>query len=94
MRGFLLSQFILSNLKKAQVPTFSKSQCPYDMVVVCRRRETEPEKQHWSVLEDQIYFKVEDELKRLEKHKKIFFFRRCLCCDHWKNARGLFKTLS
>ncbi len=49
---------------------FQKANVRYDMVVVCRKRETEPEKQHWATLEDQIYFKVEDELKRLEKHKK------------------------
>lgn len=48
----------------------NKANVRYDMVVVCRKRETEPERKHWSVLEDQIYFKVEDELKRLEKHKK------------------------
>lgn len=49
---------------------FQKANVRYDMVVVCRKRETESERKHWSVLEDQIYFKVEDELKRLEKHKK------------------------
>jgi hypothetical protein len=40
------------------------------MVIVCRKRESKPERKHWSLLEDEIYFKVEDELKRLEKHKK------------------------
>jgi putative DNA methylase len=49
---------------------FQKANVRYDMVVVCRKRETEPVKKHWTLLEDQIYFKVEDELKRLEKHKK------------------------
>lgn len=47
-----------------------KANVRYDMVVVCRKRETEPERKHWSALEDQIYFKVEDELTRLERHKK------------------------
>jgi len=41
------------------------------MVVVCRKRDTEPERKHWTSLEDEIYFKVEDELKRLEKNITI-----------------------
>lgn len=49
---------------------FQKASVRYDMVVVCRKRESEPEKKHWSQIEDEIYFKVEDELKRLEKHKR------------------------
>lgn len=49
---------------------YLKANVRYDMVIVCRKRETKPERKHWSVLEDEIYFKVEDELKRLEKHKK------------------------
>ena len=49
---------------------FQKASVRYDMVVVCRKRESEPEKKHWSQIEDEIYFRVEDELKRLEKHKR------------------------
>lgn len=49
---------------------FQKANVRYDMVVVCRKRENEPERKHWTTLEDEIYFKVEDELKRLEKNKK------------------------
>ncbi|HID42550.1 MAG TPA: DUF1156 domain-containing protein, partial [Archaeoglobaceae archaeon] len=49
---------------------FQKANVRYDMVIVCKKRESEPERKHWSVLEDEIYFKVEDELKRLERHKK------------------------
>jgi len=49
---------------------FQKSNVRYDMVVVCRKRESESEKKHWSEIEDEIYFKVEDELKRLEKNNR------------------------
>jgi adenine-specific DNA methylase len=49
---------------------YQQANVRYDMVVVCRKRETKPEKKHWSQIEDEIYFKVEDELKRLEKHKR------------------------
>jgi adenine-specific DNA methylase len=49
---------------------FEKANVRYDMVVVCRKRESQPEKKHWSQIEDEIYFKVEDELKRLEKNKR------------------------
>lgn len=67
---FIVSIYPVQSEKSTSTHIFQKANVRYDMVVVCRRRETEPEKQHWSVLEDQIYFKVEDELKRLEKHKK------------------------
>lgn len=45
-----------------------KSNVRYDMVVVCKKRDKKAEKRHWSQIEDDIYFKVEDELKRLGKH--------------------------
>jgi len=49
---------------------FQKANVRYDMVVVCRKRESKPGKKHWAQIEDEIYFRVEDELKRLEKHKR------------------------
>jgi adenine-specific DNA methylase len=49
---------------------FQKANVRYDMIVVCRKREYKPERKHWTTLEDEIYFKVENELKRLEKNKK------------------------
>jgi len=49
---------------------FEKANVRYDMVVVCRKREEKPKRKHWSQIEDEIYFKVEEELKRLEKHKR------------------------
>jgi len=49
---------------------YLKANVQYDMVIVCRKREEKPETKSWSSLDDQIYFKVEEELKRLERHKK------------------------
>lgn len=49
---------------------FQKANVRYDMVVVCKKRQTEPGRKHWSVLEDEIYFRVEEEVKRLEKRKR------------------------
>lgn len=69
--GFYISAIYPVQSESSVSPhIFQKANVRYDMVVVCRKRETEPEKKHWQVLEDEIYFKVEDELKRLEKHKK------------------------
>lgn len=47
-----------------------RSNVQYDMVIVCKKRKEKPKKRHWSQIEDEIYFRVEDEIKRLEKHKK------------------------
>lgn len=49
---------------------FQKANVRYDMVVVCRKRKEEPEKRYWSQLEDDIYFKVQDEIKRLEQRRR------------------------
>lgn len=67
---YIASIYPVQSEKSTSTHIFQKANVRYDMVVVCRKRETAPERKHWSVLEDQIYFKVEDELKRLEKHKK------------------------
>ncbi|RLE11048.1 hypothetical protein DRJ04_08780 [Candidatus Aerophobetes bacterium] len=69
--GFYISSiYPVQSESTTNLHIFQKANVRYDMVVVCRKREVQPEKKHWSTLEDQIYFKVEDELKRLEKHKK------------------------
>jgi len=49
---------------------FQKANVRYDMVVVCRKRKEKPEKRYWSQIEDEIYFKVQDEIKRLETRKR------------------------
>jgi len=49
---------------------FQKANVRYDMVVVCRKRKERPEKRYWSQVEDEIYFKVQDEIKRLEARKR------------------------
>lgn len=67
---YIVSIYPVQSESSVNPHIYLKANVRYDMVVVCRKRETEPERTHWSVLEDQIYFKVEDELKRLEKHKK------------------------
>ncbi len=49
---------------------FQKANVRYDMVVVCRKRKEKPEKRYWSQIEDEIYFKVQDEIKRLETRRR------------------------
>jgi adenine-specific DNA methylase len=69
--GFYISSiYPVQSEKSTSTHIFQKANVRYDMVIVCRKRESKPERKHWSVLEDEVYFKVEDELKRLEKHKK------------------------
>ncbi|MBE0478556.1 DUF1156 domain-containing protein [Candidatus Aerophobetes bacterium] len=69
--GFYIASIYPVQSEKSSSPhIFQKANVRYDMVVVCRKREVAPEKKHWSTLEDEIYFKVEAELGRLEKHKK------------------------
>ena len=69
--GFYISAvYPVQSEKSTSTHIFQKTNVRYDMVVVCRRRETKPEGNHWSKIEDEIYFKVEDELKRLEKRKR------------------------
>jgi len=76
LQSVLGSNFYISAIYPVQSESsvsphiFQRANVRYDMVIVCRKRESKPERKHWSVLEDEIYFKVEDELKRLEKHKK------------------------
>jgi len=76
LQSVLNSGFYISSIYPVQSESsvnphiYLKANVRYDMVIVCRKRETKPERKHWSLLEDEIYFKVEDELKRLEKHKK------------------------
>jgi adenine-specific DNA methylase len=43
-----------------------KANIEYDMIVVCRKREEDPEAVSWRSLEDDIYFRAEEEIKRLE----------------------------
>lgn len=69
--GFFISAiYPVQSEKSTSTHIFQKANVRYDMVVVCRKRESKPEKKHWTMLEDEIYFKVEDEIKRLEKNKK------------------------
>jgi len=43
-----------------------KANIEYDMIVVCRKREVDPEEVSWRSLEDDIYFRAEEEINRLE----------------------------
>lgn len=76
LQSVLNSNFYINSIYPVQseatgsVHIFQKANVRYDMVIVCRKRNENPEKKYWSSLEDQIYLKVEDELKRLEKNKK------------------------
>jgi len=69
--GFYISAvYPVQSEKTTSTHIYHKANVRYDMVVVCRKKEEKPEKRHWSQIEDEIYFKVEDELKRLEKHER------------------------
>lgn len=76
LQSVLNAEFYISAIYPVQSESsvsphiFEKANVRYDMVVVCRKRETQPERKYWSQIEDDIYFRVEDELKRLEGHKK------------------------
>jgi len=39
----------------------------YDTIIVCRKRQEDPEEVSWKSLEDDIYFRAEDEIDRLEQ---------------------------
>ena len=43
-----------------------KANIEYDMIVVCRKREDDPGEVSWRSLEDDIYFRAEEEINRLE----------------------------
>jgi adenine-specific DNA methylase len=44
-----------------------KANIEYDMIVVCRKRKEDPETVSWRSLEDEIYFRAEEEITRLEE---------------------------
>ncbi|GAB7018705.1 DUF1156 domain-containing protein [Halostagnicola bangensis] len=44
-----------------------KANIEYDMIVVCRDRDEDPETVSWRSLEDEIYFRAEEEINRLEE---------------------------
>jgi adenine-specific DNA methylase len=44
-----------------------KANIEYDMIVVCRSREEDPETVSWRSLEDEIYFRAQEEINRLEE---------------------------
>ncbi|WP_263020922.1 DUF1156 domain-containing protein [Natronobiforma cellulositropha] len=46
---------------------YEKANIEYDMIVVCRNREVDPEPVSWRSLEDDIYFRASDEINRLEE---------------------------
>jgi adenine-specific DNA methylase len=76
LQAVLNADFYISSIYSVQSESttsmhiINKANVRYDMIVVCRKRETTPEKKHWAQIEDKIYFKVEDELKRLEKRER------------------------
>ncbi|KOX91594.1 adenine-specific DNA methylase [Haloarcula rubripromontorii] len=44
-----------------------KANIEYDMIVVCRDRDDDPEEVSWRSLEDDIYFRASEEISRLEE---------------------------
>ena len=69
--GFCISAiYPVQSEKSTSTHIFQKANVRYDMVVVCRKRKEEPEKRYWQQIEDEIYFKVQDEIKRLEARKR------------------------
>ncbi len=69
--GFYISAiYPVHSEKSTSTHIFQKANVRYDMVVVCRKRKEESEKRYWSQIEDEIYFKVQDEIKRLEARRR------------------------
>ena len=69
--GFYISAiYPVQSEKSTSTHIFQKANVRYDMVIVCRKREEKPERRYWSQIEDEIYFKVQDEIKRLEARKR------------------------
>ncbi len=67
-RFYISAVYPVQSEKSTSPHIFHKANVRYDMIVACRKREKQPEKRHWTKIEDEVYFKVEDELKRLERH--------------------------
>jgi len=69
--GFYISAIYPVQSESAVNPhIFQKANVRYDMVVVCRKRKEKTEKKYWSQIEDEIFFKVQDKIKRLEARKR------------------------
>jgi len=69
--GFYISAiYPVQSEKSTSTHIFQKANVRYDMIVVCRKRKEKPEKRYWQQIEDEIYFKVQDEIKRLEARKR------------------------
>jgi len=69
--GFYISAiYPVQSEKSTSTHIFQKANVRYDMIVVCRKRKGKQEKRYWSQIEDEIYFKVQDEIKRLEARKR------------------------
>ena len=69
--GFYISAiYPVQSEMVTNIHIFQKANVRYDMVVVCRKRKEKPEKRYWSQIEDEIYFKVQDEIKRLEARRR------------------------
>ncbi len=69
--GFYISAiYPVQSEKSTSTHLWNKTNIRYDMVVVCRKIKEKPEKRYWQQIEDEIYFKVQDEIKRLEVRKR------------------------
>ena len=69
--GFYISAiYPVQSEKSTSTHIFQKANVRYDMVIVCRKRKEKLKRKYWSQIEDEIYFKVQDEIKRLEHRKK------------------------
>lgn len=69
--GFYISAIYPVQSESSVSPhIFQKANVRYDMVIVCRKRKEKPEKKYWQEIEDEIYFKVQDEIKKLESRRR------------------------
>lgn len=48
-----------------------KASVEYDMIIVCRKRQEHPEEKSWRSIENELYTRVEEEIKKLEKENKL-----------------------
>jgi len=69
--GFYISAiYPVQSEQKGSFHIHNKANVRYDMVIVCRKRKEKPEKRYWSQIEDEIYFRVQDEIKRIEARRR------------------------
>lgn len=69
--GFYVTATYLVNVEMStSTHIMDKANIEYDTIVVCRKREKEAEKISWRSLEDKIYFRASDAIRKLETEQK------------------------